>query len=485
MRERLRQQLRDNAYPGYVYGYPHKKAYRPLTPRAPEEVWRDEPRDALFCYVHVPFCNQRCSFCNLFTFVPGDDSPADRYLEALARQMEAYARALGPAQFARLYIGGGTPTYLKHAELRRLAGYLRDILGVEPAQTAGCIEASPETVDEDKVGLLRELGFERLSLGIQSFASAELRHVNRRFPFEQNRAAAEMIGRAGFPEFNIDLIYGLPGQTEQSWLFSLEEAIRSPATSLFLYPLYVRPLTGLEGRTNLPAAPSPVEMGRLYDVAVARLAEAGFRQVTMRQFRRVSSPLSPRIVEHSLRECGRGGQCERIGAAADSRSESATLQDSPSPPRGEGSIDLEYRCQRDGMLGLGPGARSYTRRLHYSTPWKMVARNIRAVVEDFCAAPPAINHGFDLDDDEQRRRFAILSLLYDGLDLRAFAGTLGVDARAVFAAQWDALLAEECVTLHGDTVRLTARGVRHADVVGQLFFSERVRRLAAEFEYDR
>jgi oxygen-independent coproporphyrinogen-3 oxidase len=460
MRQRLREQLHVNAYPGYVYGYPHKKAYRPLAPRAPEEVWRDEPRDALFCYVHVPFCTQRCSFCNLFTFVPGDEQPAGRYLDALARQMEAYARLLRPFRFARLYVGGGTPTYLSNAELRRLAGYLRDVLGLDPAATGGCIEASPETVDADKVGLLRELGFQRLSLGIQSFVPEELRHVNRRFPFEQNRAAAEMIGRAGFPEFNIDLIYGLPGQTEASWLLSLDEATGSAATGLFLYPLYVRPLTGLDGRTNLPPAPGPAAMGRMYDAAVARLAAAGFRQETMRQFRRISCR-------------GAGFQPACLNATP------AGWKPAPQ------SADLEYRCQRDGMLGLGPGARSYTRRLHYSTPWKMVARNIRAVVEDFCAAPPAIDHGFELDADEQRRRFVILSLLYDGIDLGAFAGAFGVDAREVFAAQWDALLAEECVTIGGGMVRLTPRGVRHADVVGGLFFSERVERLVAGFEYDR
>src|SRR5437763_5572804 len=126
MRESLRQQLRDNAYPGYVYGYPHKKAYRPLARALPlDEVWADEDRHALFCYVHVPFCNQRCSFCNLFTFVPAGASPAGVYLDALAREMEAYARVLSPMRFARLYLGGGTPTYLDGAELTRLVGLLR------------------------------------------------------------------------------------------------------------------------------------------------------------------------------------------------------------------------------------------------------------------------------------------------------------------------------------------------------------------------
>jgi oxygen-independent coproporphyrinogen-3 oxidase len=444
MRRHLRQQLAANAYPGYVYGYPHKKAYRALPPRLPDDVWRHESRDRLFCYVHVPFCSQRCSFCNLFTYVPGADGPAGRYLDALARQMELYAAVLRPMRFTRLYVGGGTPTYLDAGQLRRLVTSLRDVLGVDPRQTHGCIEASPETVDEETVGVLRDLGFQRVSLGVQSFAPDELRHVNRRFDFARNRSAVEMIGRAGFPQFNVDLIYGLPGQTARSWLASLDEAAASPVTSLFLYPLYVRPLTGLDCRADLPPGPSEPEMGRLYDLAVERLTAAGFRQLTMRQFRR----------------------------------------DVPTD-----NIDLEYRCQSDGMLGLGAGARNYTAGLHYSTPWQMVARNIRSVVEGHGAAMRAgdalIRHGFELDEDERQRRFVILSLLYDGVDRRAFSAAFGADAGDRFAPQWDALAAEDCVIVEEAAIRLTPRGVRHADVVGQLFFSERVRRLMDTYEYDR
>ena len=72
VRARLREQLAACAYPGYVYGYPHKKAYRPLDPVGLADAWRGEDRSRLFAYVHVPFCNQRCSFCNLFTLTPGD-----------------------------------------------------------------------------------------------------------------------------------------------------------------------------------------------------------------------------------------------------------------------------------------------------------------------------------------------------------------------------------------------------------------------------
>jgi oxygen-independent coproporphyrinogen-3 oxidase len=445
MQERLRQQLRDNAYPGYVYGYPHKKAYRDLTPRPLADVWADETRHDLYCYVHIPFCNQRCSFCNLFTFVPAGASPAAVYLNALAREMEAYRRALPDARFRHLYLGGGTPTFLTTEELQQLMNDLRNILGVEPERTHSCIEASPETVDEEKITALRAMGFQRLSLGIQSLVAEELRQVNRRFDFAQNRRAIDQIGRAGFPHFNIDLIYGLPGQTAASWRYSLDAVIDSAATSLFLYPLYIRPLTGLDRRAEELPCPTTHAMGEMYDAARERLLAVGFRQLTMRQFRRDSEVASS-------------------------------------------SDNTEYRCQRSGMVGLGAGARSYTRALHYSTPWRMVARNIRGVVETYCRrmqeGDTDVSHGFVLNADERQRRFVIQSLLYDGLDLADFSATFAEDVRACFAPQWEALEAEDCVRLGEGIIRLTDRGVRHADVVGQLFFSERVQHLMNTYEYD-
>jgi oxygen-independent coproporphyrinogen-3 oxidase len=185
-------------------------------------------------------------------------------------------------------------------------------------------------------------------------------------------------------------------------------------------------------------------MGAMYDDAVECLLAAGFRQVTMRQFRR----------------------------------------DSPSDD------DEEYRCQRDGMVGLGAGARSYTSRLHYSTPWRMKAPNIRAVVDDYRdrmrAGDTAVSHGFALDRDEQTRRFVIQSLLFDGLSWVDFRQAFpGDDARTRFAPQWEALSAEGCVRTDESGARLTPRGVRHADIVGDLFFSDRVRRLLETYEYDQ
>jgi oxygen-independent coproporphyrinogen-3 oxidase len=116
----------------------------------------------------------------------------------------------------------------------------------------------------------------------------------------------------------------------------------------------------------------------------------------------------------------------------------------------------------------------------------MVTRNIRGVVEEYTRRQQEgtlIRHGFALDSDERQRRFVVQSLLYDGLELADFRSAFECDAREVFAPQWEALAEEGCLR-DGERLSLSARGVRHADVVGQLFFSQRVRRLMAEYEYD-
>ena len=229
--------LLDCAYPGYVYGYPHKKAYRPLpSPQPLADAWSEEDRRHLFCYVHIPFCNQRCSFCNLFTYVPTDASPARCYLEALSLVMAAYEKALSPCRFTRLYIGGGTPTWLDTSELKQLMRTLCQTLAIDPAATQGCIEASPETIDDQKVEFLLESGFQRLSLGVQSLVEEELRQVNRRFDFDLHERSINLIVKAGFPHINNDLIYGLPGQTRVELGLVARASYRQPGDELVPLP---------------------------------------------------------------------------------------------------------------------------------------------------------------------------------------------------------------------------------------------------------
>jgi len=427
--------LAGSPYQGYSYGYPHKTAYRPLTPPVPlADAWAGENRDALFLYLHVPFCEMRCGFCNLFTQPQPRQELVAAYLQALRRQARVVRAALGAVRFARCAIGGGTPTFLEVPELAALLEIAGD-LGADPATIPVSIEVSPETVTPEKLALLRQHGVERVSIGVQSFFEDETSAVAR----PQQRAVVErtlaQLRAAGFPMLNLDLIYGLPGQDRERWLQSLEAALVFHPEELYLYPLYVRPLTGL-GKSARQWDDIRLEC---YRAAVDVLAARGYRQESMRFFRRAAAPAT-------------GGPI--------------------------------YCCQDDGMVGLGCGARSYTRTLHCSTEFAVGQRGVRAIIADFVARPDAAfaqaDHGFLLNADEQRRRYVIQSLLQRaGLAAAAYQRRFNRDPGADLP-QLAELEASGLALREGAVLRLTAQGLERSDVIGPWLYSEDVRqRMAA------
>jgi oxygen-independent coproporphyrinogen-3 oxidase len=351
-------------------------------------------------YVHVPFCTVRCGFCNLFTSHGSLEPRMDAYLDALELQMRMVAQALGAgARFSRLAIGGGTPTALPPAGLERVLSALERVFAVTPHALPSSVETSPETADAERLRVLQRWGVTRVSIGVQSFDERDCAALGRPQAPAQAHAALERIVAAGFATLNVDLIYGADGQTVASFLASIEQALRYAPAELYLYPLYVRELTGL-GRRAL-RGPDP----------------------------------QPQLVSQPASEPG------------------------PS-----------YCCQRDGMVGLGAGARSYTSRLHYAMPFAVAQPAVRSIIDAYCANTAeqhaGIAHGFALDGDERRRRFAILGLLQcDGLALDRYRAAFGSDARSDLPALRE-LEALQLAAVAGERLVLGERGVAYSDVIG-------------------
>lgn len=424
-------------YLGYAYGYPHKTAYRPLAPPLPlEPLWAGEEKSHLFLYLHVPFCEMRCGFCNLFTAHHPGSSRVAAYLEALRRQAQQVRAALGPCQFARMAVGGGTPTFLTPAELAELFQIAHQVMGADPHLIPTSVETSPHTATPDRLALLRQLGVSRISLGVQSFLAEETRALGRGQNTDEVQRALCAIRQAGFPTLNVDLIYGVVGQNVASWLRSLDEALRFQPEELYLYPLYVRPATGLG---KLKRAPLDTLRLELYRAGRQHLLAAGYEQVSMRMFCR----------------------------------------------RGDLATGPVYCCQEDGMVGLGAGARSYTTGLHYSTEYAIQRSAVLDIIDDFLTRPDArhaqAEFGIALDGEEQRRRFVILSLLQvSGLDLASYAHRFGKAAFEDLPALQeleDAGLAQ----LDAAKLVLTPEGLELSDAIGPWLFSSKVAsRMAGE-----
>ncbi len=442
----LAQRMRHTPYQAYSYSYPHKAAYRALAEPAPlDALWAEQDRSALFCYLHIPFCEMRCGFCNLFAMARPTPDMVERYVAQLIAQMRVTDQVLGERRFARFAIGGGTPTYLSAAQLDALLCAARDILGIDLHATPGGIEASPETVTPEKMAVVRGHGIDRVSLGVQSFAAGEMRALARPQQNAVVQAAIGHIRAAGFPTLNLDLIYGIAGQTVDSLLASIDSALAFAPEELYLYPLYVRPQTGLGKIAHRNGATSldPILLAQhgdsrlhLYQAARDHLRARGYAQVSMRMFR---APHAPE-------------------------------QNGPS-----------YCCQNDGMVGLGTGARSYTQRLHYSTDYAVGRVDTMGIIDAYLARDPAsfafADHGFALDLAEQRHRYAIQSLLTDpGLDLAAWRQRFGSDCLQDLP-QLQELGALDLLEAREGVLQLNERGYAYADTIGPWLISDPVRAL--------
>ena len=437
----LRERLTLQPFQGYAYSYPHKLAYRPLTPALPlAPLWAGEDRDALFLYVHIPFCEMRCGFCNLFTTANPQAGTVDAYLGALERQMQVMGPMLAPARFARAAFGGGTPTFLSEGEIERLfAGIDKHLGGIAPGAPVS-FEMSPATVSAEKLRLLVALGVTRASIGVQSFLLEETRALGRPQNPAEVAAALTLMREAGFQVLNLDLIYGAQNQTVASWEHSLREAMRWTPEEIYLYPLYVRPLTGLEKLRREPSDGRLEFYRRGRDFLLAR----GYRQLSMRLFRRA---------------------------------------DVSADPTDGGPV---YCCQEDGMVGLGAGARSYTRDVHYSSEYAVGRAGVREIIADFVRQPDArfgvADYGCTLTPEEQRRRYVIKSLLRsNGLSLTAYRAEFGEDALADFPELGELPGYGLGACVDGALV-LTAAGLERSDTIGPALFSPDTQRRMEEFD---
>lgn len=430
--------LEQSPYQSYVYAYPHKTAYRSLPQPIPlRTAWDTERRDALFLYLHIPFCEMRCGFCNLFTTVNPKGDIEERYLATLERQARRVQATLSPARFARFAIGGGTPTYLTPANLHRLFDIAEQIFGADLRRVPTSVETSPKTSDRARLNVLRERGTDRISIGVQSFYEEEAAAAGRPQTTAVVEAALERIRALGFPTLNIDLIYGIGGQTVESWLGSLRAALRYQPEELYLYPLYVRPLTGLGRHAR---AWDDIRLS-CYRAGRDLLLSQGYHQVSMRMFRAAHAP---------------------------------TL---------DGPI---YCCQEDGMVGLGCGARSYTQHLHYSSEYAVSAGGVRAILQDYLARDDAsfdlAHYGYQLAEEDLRRRYTIQSLLQaDGIDRVAYQRHFASDAPSDIPQLYD-LVASELATLDSERLALTARGLELSDSIGPWLYTAQVQALMEAYE---
>ena len=229
-----------NPYLQYMYSYPHKTAYGPLYGVRLEQYADRLSGSENSLYFHIPFCQSKCGYCNLFSVTGQSEAAMEQYVGAMERQARQWSASFPQdVEFADLTLGGGTPLLLPERQLERVFRIATEGMGFEPAGRHIVVETSPGQTTEEKLWLLKEHHVTRVSMGVQSFRGEDLEAIHRSHSVEQVERALECIQKVGFPCVNLDLIYGIPGQTVSGLWQSLERALAYEPEELFVYPLYI------------------------------------------------------------------------------------------------------------------------------------------------------------------------------------------------------------------------------------------------------
>jgi len=356
----------------------------------------------LALYVHIPFCESLCYYCACHKIITRQHAHGETYLHYLGRELALYTAHLGTGQtVSQLHLGGGSPTFLDDGELRQLMAMLRRSFQFAAGGDYS-IEVDPRTVDSARLATLAELGFNRLSFGVQDFDPAVQKAVHRIQPAEQVfslMAAARLIG---FESINMDLIHGLPKQTPESFDRTLAQAVqlRPDCIALYAYdhlPQHFKP------QRRIDAAALPDARARLcmQSHAFSAFQNAGYVHIGMDHFA---------LPDHALAVAKRQGRLHRNF-------------------RG-------YSIQPDGdLIGLGVSAIGKV-----GATYCQNAKTLDAYYDDLLQERLPVARGLALSRDDLVRRSVIMALMCQGqLEFESIELGYLIDFKSYFSAELEML----------------------------------------------
>jgi oxygen-independent coproporphyrinogen-3 oxidase len=238
-------------------------------------------------YIHLPWCARKCPYCDFNSHAAGGELPEAEYLEALLADLDTEAPAVAGRAVSTLFIGGGTPSLFQPEAIARLLDGVRQRLDVEPDAEI-TLEANPGSAESNRFRGYREAGVNRLSIGVQSFDPAHLQRLGRVHGRDEALAAAAMARDAGFATFNLDLMFGLPGQEPEEALRDVETAIGLGPTHLSFYQLTLEPNTLFHKYP--PPLPDDEAIWAAQQACQATLAAHGYRQYEVSAYARDGHP---------------------------------------------------------------------------------------------------------------------------------------------------------------------------------------------------
>ncbi|TWI53805.1 coproporphyrinogen III oxidase, anaerobic [Pseudomonas duriflava] len=314
-------------------------------------------RKALSLYVHVPFCANICYYCACNKVITKDRSRSGPYLASLLREFHLISPHVGKDQvIEQLHLGGGTPTFLNTEQLRHLMNELRQHFNLLDDDSGDySIEIDPREADWATMGLLRELGFNRVSLGVQDLDIEVQLAVNRLQSLAETQAIVEAARTLSYRSINIDLIYGLPRQVPERFARTIEAVIRLQPHRISIFNYAHLPARFIpQRRIDATQLPSPAQKLEMLQRATEQLTTAGYRYIGMDHFALPDDELAIAQEDGSLQRNFQGytthGHCDLIGFGVSAISQVGELYC-------QNSVDIsEYQSRLDnGQLAIRRG----------------------------------------------------------------------------------------------------------------------------------
>ena len=356
-----------------------------------------EPRD-LSLYFHLPFCQSLCWYCGCTTVITTRHDQSPPYLEYLRKEMGLMKDYLNPdRKVVQMHFGGGTPTFLTPKELRALGRMIHEFFEVAPDAEAG-VEIDPRWLERDHITALREIGFNRASIGVQDHNKKVQEAVHRIQTFDETKRSVDWIRDAGFQSINIDLIYGLPHQTGTTFEKTIDEVLSLEpdrfAVFSYAHVPWIKPSQKIFKDDALPSAEVKLELLKL---TIEKLTSEGFVYIGMDHFARPDDELAVAQRSKSLQRNFQGysthGQADIY------------------------SFGMSSISQADGVY------------------WQNI-KELPAYYAKLDAAELPFARGYVLTEDDQIRRQTIMRLMCDlSLDYAQMSKSIGGDFKSYFAME--------------------------------------------------
>ena len=360
-------------------------------------------------YIHIPFCIKKCAYCDFLSW-SGDKDQKEEYVRDLEQEIRSYKTFAADYQVSTVYFGGGTPSILETGQIERIMGALRQTFRIEKKAEI-TLEMNPGTARKEKLKVYRQLGINRLSIGIQSVKNENLKLLGRIHTYEDFLESYHMAREAGFDNISGDLISSLPGQTLEEWKEELEILIRTPLEHLSVYQLIIEEGTEFYERygEHEELLPDEETSREIYLWTGEYLENQGFRQYEISNYARAGK---------------------------------------------ESRHNLRYWERKD-YLGLGLGAASMIRNMRMSNTrdWKKYRTG--------CRDPRKIREEVEfLEEPRQIEEFMFLGLRKTrGVSRKEFRRTFGKDLDLIYEKTLKKYLENGMLQESGDRIFLSEEGI--------------------------